>query len=156
MLKKFVMEKNSKPENALELGPGVWILPSDLRFSFSRSRGPGGQAVNKVSSRAELRVALSSIVGLSQQAQARLRKFAGRRLTQLDELLFDADTFRSQLDNKQACIDRFRVLIARAVTIPKPRKARRISRSMVEKRLATKRKRAEKKSTRRWKPGKND
>ena len=140
------MDKNLKPENALELGPEVWIQPADLRFSFSRSSGPGGQSVNKVCSRAELRVALSSINGLSQQAQARLRKFAGRRLTQLDELLFDADTFRSQLDNKQACIDRFRVLIARAV----------ISRSMVEKRLNTKRKRAQKKATRRWKPGRDD
>ncbi len=150
------MDTNPKPEHALELSPGVWIEPRDLRFSFSRSSGPGGQSVNKVSSRAELRVALTSIIGLSQQAHARLRKIAGRRLTQNDELLFDADTFRSQIDNKQACIDRFRSLITRAATIPKPRKARRISRSMVEKRLATKRKRADKKSTRSWKPDKDD
>ena len=150
------MDKNLKPENALELGPDVWIQPVDMRFSFSRSSGPGGQSVNKVCSRAELRVALSSINGLTQQAQSRLKKFAGRRLTQLDELLFDADTFRSQLDNKQACIDRFRVLIAKAAEIPKLRKSRRISRSMVEKRLNTKRKRAQKKATRRWKPGRDD
>ena len=150
------METNEKPDNALELSNGVWILPSDLRFTFSRSSGPGGQSVNKVSSRAELRVALASIAGLSQQAQARLIRLAGRRLTLLDELIFDADTFRSQLDNKQACIERFVALIAKAATIPKPRKAKRVSRSMIEKRLATKRKRSQKKSARRWKPDKDD
>jgi len=127
------MDINEKPDNALELSTGVWVLPSDLRFSFSRSSGPGGQSVNKVSSRAELRVALASIAGLSQQAQARLKRLAGRRLTQLDELIFDSDTFRSQIDNKQACIERFIALIAKAATIPKPRKVRRVSRSMVEK-----------------------
>ena len=39
--------------------------PADLRFSFSRSGGPGGQAVNKLSTRARLRVGVGSIVGLS-------------------------------------------------------------------------------------------
>lgn len=150
------MDSQPTPDNALELAPGVWIAPGEVKFSFSRSSGPGGQAVNKLSTKAELRVEVRSIVGLSDSAQARLRRLAGRRLTQRDELLFQADTHRSQLENKRACIDRLRVLIVDALNPPKPRKARRISRAMIQKRLDAKRKRADKKSARRWRPGASD
>ena len=150
------MDTQPTPDNALELAPGVWIAPSEVKFSFSRSSGPGGQAVNKLSTKAELRVEVRSIVGLSDSAQARLRRLAGRRLTQRDELLFQADTHRSQLENKRACIDRLRALVVDALNPPKPRKARRISRAMIRKRLDAKRKRADKKSDRRWRPGASD
>ena len=150
------MDTQPTPDNALELAPGVWIAPSEVKFSFSRSSGPGGQAVNKLSTKAELRVEVRSIVGLSDSAQARLRRLAGRRLTQRDELLFQADTHRSQLENKRACIDRLRALVVDALNPPKPRKARRISRAMILKRLDAKRTRADKKSARRWRPGASD
>ena len=150
------MDTQPTSENDLELAPGVWIAPSEVNFSFSRSSGPGGQAVNKLSTKAELRVEVEAIVGLSGLTQARLRRLAGRRLTQRDELLIQADTHRSQLDNKRACIDRLRALVVDALNPPKPRKRKRISRAMVQKRLDTKRRRAKKKSTRRWRPGAND
>ncbi len=150
------MDTQPTPDNALELAPGVWIAPGEVKFSFSRSSGPGGQAVNKLSTKAELRVEVRSIVGLSDSAQARLLRLAGRRLTQRDELLFQADTHRSQLETKRACIDRLRTLVVDALNPPKPRKARRISRAMIQKRLEAKRKRADKKSDRRWRPGASD
>ena len=150
------MDTQPTPDNALELAPSVWIAPSEVKFSFSRSSGPGGQAVNKLRTKAELRVEVRSIVGLPDSAQARLRRLAGRRLTRRDELLFQADTHRSQLDNKRACIDRLRTLVVDALNPPKPRKARRISRAMILKRLDAKRKRAAKKSDRRWRPGASD
>ncbi|MCH8314714.1 MAG: aminoacyl-tRNA hydrolase [Planctomycetes bacterium] len=150
------MDTQPTPDNALELAPGVWIAPGEVKFSFSRSSGPGGQSVNKLSTKAELRVEVRSIVGLPDSAQARLRRLAGRRLTQRDELLFQADTHRSQLENKRACIDRLRTLVVDALNPPKPRKARRISRAMILKRLDAKRKRADKKSARRWRPGASD
>ena len=150
------MPASPKPENCQDLAPGVWVRGRDLRFAFSRSSGPGGQAVNKLSTRAELRVQVAVIVGLSDAAAARLRRLAGRRLTRRDELLFQADTFRSQLENKRACIDRLRALIVEALNPPKPRKARRISRAMIQKRLDAKRRRADKKSARRWRPGASD
>ncbi len=150
------MDTQPTPDNALELAPGVWIAPSEVKFSFSRSSGPGGQAVNKLSTKAELRVEVRSIVGLSDSAQTRLRRLAGRRLTQRDELLFQADTHRSQLENKRACIDRLRALVVDALNPPKPRKVRRISRAMIQKRLDAKRKRADKKSARRWLPRASD
>ncbi len=133
----------------LELGPGVWIAAADVRFSFSRSGGPGGQAVNKLSTRAELRVAVDSIVGLSPQVRQRLRSLAGRRLTQGDEIVIVAESERSQLDNRRACVDRLQALMADALAVPKPRRPTRPSRGAVEKRLDAKRRTGVRKQRRR-------
>lgn len=143
------MSQPSRPEGALEFGPGVWVEAGAVRFAFSRSSGPGGQAVNKLSTKAELRVAVESIVGLSPQALARLRTLAGQRLTQGGELVLVASTSRSQLDNKQACLERFRALVAEAIDVPKPRKATRPSRGSVERRLTDKRRASGRKDSRR-------
>ena len=128
-----------------ELAPGVWVERSEMRFAFTRSGGPGGQAVNKLSTQAQLHVAVEAIRGLSERAGRRLRRLAGQRLTKNDELLFQAQTHRSQLDNKRACLDRLRELVAEAVKEQRVRKKTRPTRAMIEKRLAAKRKQAEKK-----------
>ena len=133
----------------VRIAPGVWIDRADLSFSFSRSGGPGGQAVNKLSTRAQLRVALGAIRGLPDEAAARLRHLAGRRITVGDELLIAAETYRSQQDNKRACLDRLRQLIAAALVRPKIRKKKKPTRSMIEKRLKSKRLHSEKKQVRR-------
>jgi ribosome-associated protein len=127
----------------------VWVDDGAIRYAFSRSGGPGGQVVNKLSTKAELRVAVESIRGLSPQAAARLRTLAGQRLTQGDELVLVASTTRSQLDNKRACLRRLRALVAEALDVPKPRKATRPSRAAVEKRLTEKRRTSGKKEARR-------
>lgn len=139
----------SKPNRAVELAGDAWVDPAELRFSFSRAGGPGGQAVNKLSTRAELRLDVEAIVGLSPEARARLRRLGGRRLTAGDELVFSAATYRSQLDNRRACVERLRALVVEALKVPKERKPTRPSRTSVEKRLAQKRRVSGKKGTRR-------
>jgi ribosome-associated protein len=134
--------------NAVVFAPGVWIAPANLRFAFSRSSGPGGQAVNKLSTRAELRVAVRDIHGMDDHAAARLRASAGRRLTQEDEIIIQAETYRSQLDNKQACLDRLDSMVKQALIRPKKRRKTKLSRSMIEKRLESKRRQSQKKSGR--------
>src|ERR1051326_6955950 len=84
----------------IELGPGVWTDREQLRFGFSRSSGPGGQNVNKVNTKTELRVALSAIHGLSDRAISRLKALAKRRLTDDGDLLFTADTESTQESNR--------------------------------------------------------
>jgi ribosome-associated protein len=143
------MSGPSKPEGAVDLGPGVWVDPGALRYAFSRSGGPGGQVVNKLSTKAELRVAMDAIVGLSPEAAERLRELAGRRLTQGGELVLVASTSRSQLDNKQACLARLQALVAEAVDVPKSRRATRPTRSSVERRLSEKRRVSRRKASRR-------
>jgi len=142
-------------EGVLELGPGVTIAAADVAFSFSRSSGPGGQAVNKLCTRAELRVTVEAIAGLSELVRRRLRDLAGHRLTKADEILIVAETERSQLDNRRECVKRLRALVAQAMAVPKKRRPTRPSRSSIEKRLETKRQQSGRKQARR-KPDADD
>jgi ribosome-associated protein len=137
------------PPNAIRLAASVWAAPGAIRFTFSRSSGPGGQAVNKLSTRAQLRIAVADINGLSPDAAGRLRSMAGRRLTQDDEIALEAETYRSQLDNKQACIEKLAALVQAAQVRPKVRRKRKPTRAMIRKRLELKRRTSQKKRLRR-------
>ena len=96
--------QGSQPESAHQLAPDVWVRPADLHFTAVRSGGPGGQAVNKLSTQVQMRLAVEAIEGLTDRQRQRLRKLSGQRLTSGDELLFQAQTHRSQLDNRRACL----------------------------------------------------
>src|SRR6187401_2535636 len=109
---------NPVPED--ELVPGVRIPESAMRFQFARSGGPGGQNVNKLNTKAELWVPLTAITGLSDRAAARLRRLAGRRLTQAGELHLAAETERTQEGNRSAVMERLRHLLLQALHEPKP------------------------------------
>jgi ribosome-associated protein len=142
-------------DNLIQLAPGdppITIHRDALRFTFARSSGPGGQSVNKLNTKAELRVAVGDIGGLSEQAAVRLRKFAGQKWTADDELLIQSDATRSQAKNRDDCIERLRELVLRAVTVPKKRKKTRPSKAAREKRLKAKREQSEKKQRRREPP----
>lgn len=136
------------PADAVRFTAKVWVRESDLRFSFSRSSGPGGQAVNKVNTRAELRVHIDAIRNMTAAQVARIRRLAGQRLTNDDELVIHAQTYRSQLDNRRACVDRLEELVKEACRPRKRRKPTRPSRGAIERRLASKRRQSEKKKNR--------
>jgi ribosome-associated protein len=138
------------PPDALEVAPGVHVAPSALRFQFARSGGPGGQNVNKLNTKAELWVPLSAVTGLSDRAAARLRRLAGRRLTQSGELHFTAETERTQEGNRSAVMERLRHLLLEALHEPRPRRKTRPSRASKQRRLDSKRRRSEVKSRRRY------
>ena len=142
------MDPPADPNSTVELAPGVTIARDRLQFTFSRASGPGGQAVNKLNTRAELRVEVADIDGLDDRARGRLRTLAGRRLTAGDELVFHADTRRSQQQNRRDCVERLKQLVLAAVHRPKKRIPTRPSRSMVERRLRLKREHGEKKRRR--------
>lgn len=143
------MPEHAQPDRGIELAPGVFVAAGDARFTFSRSSGPGGQAVNKLSTRARLRVPVEAIRGLSAAARDRLRKLAGRRLTGEDVLVLVASGTRSQLDNRRACIERLRRLVTAARTAPKKRKRTKPSKAARERRLEGKRRVGKKKEARR-------
>ena len=135
----------------IELGPGVWTDSYQLRFGFSRSSGPGGQNVNKVNTKTELRVSLSALHGMSDRAVGRLRTLAGRKLMADGDLLFTADTERTQESNRRACMEKLRVLIGQALIEPKVRRKSKPSKGSKLRRLETKKRQGEKKRARNWK-----
>jgi len=144
------MADAEQPESIEELAGPAWVHRADLVYTFARSRGPGGQAVNKLSTAARLRVPLAAIRGLDGAAVGRLRRLAGRRLTEAEELHFASRRHRSQIANRRACLERLKELVAAAVAPPRVRRKTRPGRGAVESRLDEKRKQGERKRRRRW------
>ena len=115
------------------------IPEGDVELAFIRSSGPGGQNVNKVASAVQLRFDLAGTRVLSDAVKARLRRLAGRRLTDDGALLIVARETRSQEQNRRLAFERLQELIGRALIEPKRRIATRPSRGARERRLETKR-----------------
>ena len=146
----------AQPESIERLAGPAWVRQADLVFTFMRSSGPGGQAVNKINTAAQLRVPLESIRELDEPSADRLRRLAGKRLTDSDELLIQSRTHRSQIANRRACLDRLRELVAEAIEPPRVRKKTRPGRAAVQRRLDEKQKQAERKTRRRGWEGERD
>ncbi len=129
--------------------PGV-VVPADaLVVRAVRASGPGGQNVNKVSSKVELRVDLDRIAGVDGAALARLRAVA--TLDQDGWLLVTSQRTRDQHLNLEDARDKVRGLVERALYVPKARRKTRPTRGSVERRLAEKRRSAQTKAGRRGK-----
>ncbi|HHN77158.1 MAG TPA: aminoacyl-tRNA hydrolase [Phycisphaerales bacterium] len=134
--------------NRIRLGPGVRVDPSALRFSFVASGGPGGQNVNKRSTKAVLRVFIADL-GLPTDAADRLRAARRHWLTDDDELVISCEKHRSQHRNRSACVDLLRESVLQALEKPKPRRPTRPTRGSIERRLDEKKQRSEIKRRRR-------
>lgn len=141
------MTESSGPVG-IELAQGVTAPSEAVRLQYARSSGPGGQNVNKVSSKAELWVSVAAMVGLTERAKTRLRAAAGSRLTRNDEIHLGSDESRSQEANRQDVFDRLREMIIQARVEPKVRRKTKPSRGARERRLKTKKRRGEIKALR--------
>jgi ribosome-associated protein len=111
------------------------IPEGEYTLSYTRSPGPGGQNVNKVSSACELRFFVAATSMLDEAGKQRLRALAGRRLTQNDEIVLEAHRHRGQEANRRDAIERLEQLIIQARHVPKPRKKTRPSRAARARRL---------------------
>jgi ribosome-associated protein len=129
---------------------GGIIVPSDaLEMHAVRSSGPGGQNVNKVASKIELRVDLDRIQSMTQAGLKRLRRLAARRLDSNGRLLITSQRTRDQRQNLEDARRKAHDWIARAARPPKPRVACAPSSSSRERRLHKKHMHSRSKQSRR-------
>ena len=122
---------------------------SELKFKAVRSSGAGGQNVNKVSSKVILSFDLNNSDSLSEEEKALLESKLSSRLTNEGILILNCDEDRSQLKNKEIITKRFLQIITQGLIIPKIRKATKIPKSVIRKRLKDKKSNSETKQNRR-------
>lgn len=123
-------------------------LTPELEFTTSRSSGPGGQNVNKVNSKVILRWNVLHSTLITDEQKVLLLNKLSTQLTREGELILTAQESRSQLQNKEAVIEKLNTLLRKAFTKPKARKATKPTKSSKVKRVDNKKRHAEKKQWR--------
>ena len=121
----------------------IAIDDKEIKMDFIHASGPGGQNVNKVATAVQLRFDIKNSPSLSNDICERLIRLAGRRASREGVLVIQARRFRSQERNRQDAIDRLVKLIKEAVKRPCPRRSTKPTRASKERRLNTKRQRAD-------------
>lgn len=123
-------------------------LLSELNYKAIRSSGPGGQNVNKVSSKVVLSFDIANTQAFSQEELARLQTKLAKKISTENLLLLSCDEDRSQRKNKEIVTKRFLELIEKALRVPKKRVATKVPKSVNEKRIKEKKSTAEIKQNR--------
>lgn len=132
----------------LDITNHIRIPRQELHFAFARAGGPGGQNVNKVSSKVLLRWNPAQSPSLPEDVKSRLIAQQAGRLTRDGDLLLVSQRFRDQARNLDDCLNKLRDLILQALRPPKVRKATRPTKASREHRLEAKRRRAQTKARR--------
>ena len=128
---------------------GVTLPDEDLVYRAVRSSGPGGQHVNKVATKIELRLHLSQCAALPAEVKARLAERFPNALTADGDVVVASGRFRSQVRNRHDAEERLVAMIREVLTPPAPRHPTRVPRRVKARRLAEKRQRGEAKTRRR-------
>jgi ribosome-associated protein len=127
----------------------IEIPDAEFDWTYARSGGPGGQNVNKVSSKAILRWAVAGTPSLPVHVRDRLMALNRRRVTTTGDLILTSQRYRDQDRNRQDCLEKLAELVREAATLPKARRATRPTRGSKKRRLAAKKHRSALKAGRR-------
>jgi ribosome-associated protein len=136
----------------IEIMPGIAVPEAEIGFKAVRSGGPGGQNVNKVSSKVILTFDVARSAALSDEQKQRIKEKLSTRMSKEGTLQIVSQRTRSQELNRADALNRFSDLLRRALTPERRRIKTGISGKQRAKRLEEKRKRAVAKRAR-SKPG---
>ena len=131
-----------------EITPSLSIPMAEIEFSYVRSSGPGGQNVNKVSSKAVLRWNLPASP-LPDEAKERFRALYPSYISEKGDVILTGQRFRDAPKNRDDCLEKLRRMIGRSLEKPKKRIPTKPTLGSVRRRLAEKAKHSAKKELRR-------
>lgn len=134
--------KNIRVNHRIEIPEG------ELKFTFSRSQGPGGQNVNKVNSKATLHWSFVSSNAIPDDLRERLTAKLATKLTNEGEIVLQSQRFRDQAKNIEDCCDKLADLLREALFQPKKRHKTKPTKGSVERRITAKKLNTMKKQSR--------
>lgn len=126
----------------------IAIPDDELRYTYVRSSGPGGQNVNKVNSKAVLRWSVAANMSVPEDVRARFAAKYGSRLTVDGEIVLSSDRHRDRGRNAEDCLDKLREMLLEVAAPPKKRRPTKPSRAARERRLKAKSEHSAKKQSR--------
>lgn len=146
-----VVEVRYVPEDAdyLEFGSGLRLPLAELIWSYSRSSGPGGQNVNKVSTKARMEWPVAENSSLPEAVRERFLARYASQINSRGMLVLASQRTRSQQQNRHDLLERLRQMLEEVAEAPARRRRTRHSRASRARRLAEKRRRSQTKQTRR-------